>query len=253
MNPQMLTLALDTPLEALVELPQAIRILTALRRDLPDYDEHQREGLLGCINGMIELAVEHGRRVTDDRDMSREDERDIEWLSDAIADQRLLMPTDVGPVSVHDYYRILSLYKLGCAIDAAFRERRGVLEASAVVHLLEALEALMMAELLPVIPPLRDEIDLAWHDGLTPQTNVDIQLKEAQSETARKAADKRHEKNRQAKVRAIELYFEREYASVEVAATIIAEQVFKAPRTVARWITEARKLRTPTSEDDSED
>lgn len=101
----------------------------------------------------------------------------------------------------------------------------------------------MMAELFPRLPTLEGEIADAWHEGMSPQTNIDALLKEAQSQVARGAADKRHLKNRQAKERALELYFSCEYASVDVAASIISEQVFKAPRTISRWISEAREVR----------
>ena len=68
------------------------------------------------------------------------------------------------------------------------------------------------------------------------------------SRIAQKAANIRHGKNRLGKTKAIELYFGSEYSSIEVAAEIISEQVYRAPSTIRRWIFEARKARGLTGE-----
>jgi len=51
MNPQLLMLGLETPLENLLELPQAVQIAFAIREELTAYSPRQLQELLGCING----------------------------------------------------------------------------------------------------------------------------------------------------------------------------------------------------------
>jgi len=71
-------------------------------------------------------------------------------------------------------------------------------------------------------------------------------IKTSISQKAKAAAVKKHQPNHAARVRAIELYASKNYSSVEAAAQAIAAQVFMAPRTVAKWIYDERKGRTPS-------
>ncbi len=135
MNTQLLALALDTPLEKLPGLPQAIRIVTPNRADLSGYSPRQLEGLLACVNGMIEAAIQNARSNSDDADVARDDERDLDWLSDAILSQDLMVPAGMTEVITQDYLRVLSVYKLGCAISESFQAERINLNESVVANL----------------------------------------------------------------------------------------------------------------------
>lgn len=248
MKPQLLMLALDTPLEQLLELPQAIRMVTSVRDDLARYTPSQLMDVLRCVNGMIEAAIQEARtRVGDDR-VERGDSRDLDWLLDAINDEHLLVPAGLPEVDAKDYYRVLTLYKVGCAVNESFHKDQVVLSEVAVAALLEAMEALMMAELLPPRRSLKDEIAEAWHKGMMPDPDNSEEVQDALSRAAHRAADSRHAKNRQTKKRALDLYFGSEYSSISVAAAIIGEQVFRATDTVRKWIFEARRERGLTSE-----
>ena len=66
---------------------------------------------------------------------------------------------------------------------------------------------------------------------------------------AKAAAIEKHKGNRAARLRAIELYTTHNYPSVEAAAQIIAKLVHKSPRTVAKWLYDERKGRTPPVSD----
>ena len=70
-------------------------------------------------------------------------------------------------------------------------------------------------------------------------------MREKISLRAKQAAIKKHAGNHAARARVIELYRMRDYPSVEAAAQAIAPLVFKAPRTVSKWLYDERKGRTP--------
>lgn len=248
MHPKLLTLILDTPLDNLLDLPQAVQIAYAAREALSAYTHRQLQQLLVSINGMIEAAVQDQRTKADGEIITRQDERDLEWLGDAICYEHLLVPAGMAKVDERDYYRVLALYKLGCAFSDAWQENRIVLTESAVAALMEAQEAWLMAELLPKRRPLSEEIAEAWYRGLRPDPDVSDEIRQARSQAAQHAADVRHANNRQAKQRALVLYFEHEYPTIEDAAATIARQVFRATGTVRNWIFEARRARGMTTE-----
>lgn len=248
MHPNLLTVLLDTPLENLLDLPQAIQIVYAAREDLSAYSNQELQQLLVCINGMIEAAVQDQRAKDGGDIFTRQDERDLEWLGDAISHEHLLVPAGMGKVDHRDYYRVLALYKLGSAYRDAWRDDRIVFSEPAVAALMEAQEAWLMAELLPKRRPLSEEIEEAWCRGLRPDPDVSEEVRQARSQTAQHAADVRHDHNRKAKQRALALYFEQDFPTIELAAAIIAKQVHRAPRTVRNWIFEVRRARGMTDE-----
>ena len=239
MKPQLLTLALDTPLEDLLGLPQAIRIVTSVKDELAAYSADQLHDILRCVNGMIEAAVQESKIGNEDESRERNDQRDLDWLIEAINHDHLLVPAGLPGITDRDYLRVLALHKVGCAVDTS----QIALTEEAVAALMEALEAMMLAELLPEHAGWKNIIGGAWYAGLRPDPEFTEEGQEALSRTATKAANIRHMKNRQAKARALELYFGSEYSSIEVAAEIIAEQVYRAPSTIRRWIFEARQAR----------
>ncbi|MBK7898558.1 MAG: hypothetical protein KA603_11890 [Azonexus sp.] len=244
MKPQLLTLALDTSLEDLLGLPQAIRIVTSVKDELSAYSPDQLHDVLRCVNGMIEAAVQESKDGNEDESCERNDQRDLDWLIEAINHDHLLVPASLPDITDRDYLRVLSIHKVGYAIDTS----RISLTEEAVSALMEALEAMMLVDLLPGHTGSKNQIDEAWHAGLRPNAEDTEDGQVALSRVAQKAANIRHGKNRQAKTKAIELYFGSEYSSIEVAAEIISEQVYRAPSTIRRWIFEARKARGLTGE-----
>lgn len=244
MKTQLLTLALDTPLEDMLGLPQAIRIVTSVKDELSAYSPDQLHDILRCVNGMIEAAVQESKIGNEDESCERNDQRDLDWLIGAINHDHLLVPASLPGINDRDYFRVLALHKVGCAIDTS----QIGLNEDAVAALLEALESVMLADLLPERQGWKKLLDDAWYAGLRPDAEVTEEGQEALSRVAQKAANIRHGKNRQAKTKALELYFGSAYSSIEVAAEIIAEQVYRAPSTIRRWIFEARKARGLTGE-----
>lgn len=57
MNPHLLTLALTTPLEQLLELPNAVRIAACARDDLQTFSAEQLHQMLACMDAAITDTV----------------------------------------------------------------------------------------------------------------------------------------------------------------------------------------------------
>jgi len=109
--------------------------------------------------------------------------------------------------------------------------------------LMEALEAVLLSDLLPDVESVEAVVERAWREGLTPPVDVAHEVKRAKSQGGRKAADIRHATNREAKTRALELYWNGKYSSIDAATKIIGAQVFRSPATVRNWIFEDRRQR----------
>ncbi len=243
MNPQLLTLALDTPLENLLGLPNGIEIAYRLRSELAQYRPAELHNILEVIGALILTERQTFRPIAgvDDEDIhsAREANRDIDWLDDAIRFQPLPRLKDGTTVDTQDMYRVLALYKLGAAIGAT-RDSDSVQFSGAVVEdLLEATKAMMQAQL--PIKTWEQALDQAWHAGLSPDTEVEVEVKKAQSQGGRHAANARHAANRAAKKKALEIFFSNNYRTQEEACRIIGEQVCRAPGTVRNWIQDAKK------------
>ena len=207
MKPQLLTLALDTPLEDLLGLPQAIRIVTSVKDELSAYSADQLHDILRCVNGMIEAAVQKSKIGNEDESCERSDQRDLDWLIEAINHDHQLVPASLPGITDRDYLRVLALHKVGCAIDTS----RIALTEDAVAALMEALEAMILVDLLPERAGWKNQVDGAWYAGLRPDPEFTEEGQEALSRTAQKAANVRHQKGRKAKAKALELYFGSQY------------------------------------------
>lgn len=245
MNPQLLTLALDTPLENLLGLPNGVEIALTLRDELAHYSPAQLHDILAVIDNLIATEHQTFRSMPgyDQEELLaiRELNRDIDWLADAISFQPFPRLEHLPRLNAQDLYRVLALEKLGAVIDATRDSDNRLFSHATIEDLLEATNALMTAK--SPIETWEQALDKAWYAGLKPDPDVGEEVQEALSRTAQKAANIRHRKNRQAKAKALELYFGSAYSSIEVAAEIIAEQVFRAPGTVRKWIFEARQAR----------
>jgi len=80
MNPHLLTLALTTPLEQLLELPNAVRIAACAREDLQRFSAEQLAQMLASIDAAISDTVtlaqmKHGGELVD-----RHEQRDLDWF-----------------------------------------------------------------------------------------------------------------------------------------------------------------------------
>ena len=80
MNPHLLTLALTTPLEQLLELPNAVRIAACAREDLQRFSAEQLQRMLAsmdaAITDTVTLAqIKHGGEL-----VSRHEQRDLDWF-----------------------------------------------------------------------------------------------------------------------------------------------------------------------------
>ena len=94
----------------------------------------------------------------------------------------------------------------------------------------------MLADLLPESPTTEQIIEQAWKAGITPDSDVADEVRKAQSQAVRRAADARHASNRAARQKALELFASNTYRTKEEAYRIIGAQVCKAPGTIKNWI-----------------
>ena len=77
----------------------------------------------------------------------------------------------------------------------------------------ESPESLVQADLLPESPSTEQIIEEAWKAGLTPELVATDEVRKAQSQAARRAADARHASNRAAKQKALELFASNTYCT----------------------------------------
>jgi hypothetical protein len=248
MRPQLLTLALDTPLENLLGLPNGVEIAYSLRSELAQYGSAQLHDLLAAIDALIATEQQTFRAIpgVDDEEIrsARELNRDIDWLDDAIRFQPLPRLKDGTAVGAQDLYRVLALYKLGAAIDATQGSDNIQFSMTVVEDLLDATKAMMMAK--SPIETWEQALAKAWHAGVSPDTEVEAGVKKAQSQAGRNAANVRHASNRTAKKKALELFFANDYRTQEDAYRIIGAQICRAPGTIRNWILIAKKARAKT-------
>ena len=76
---------------------------------------------------------------------------------------------------------------------------------------MESLESLVLADLLPEPPSMEQLIEEAWKAGLTPEPVAADEVRKAQSQAVRRAADARHASNRAARQKALELFASNTY------------------------------------------
>jgi hypothetical protein len=183
---------------------------------------------------------------------------DAKWLTDFISAYDVHPPTGEKFPHQHHAFAVLALWQVVDALlsiqpdlDVIGHHVKDVPESASVEHqlmyagkyVIDAMEAICVAEKLfeqhnnnrlsvILIPSAEDELKTA--------------VKTRISQKAKAAAVKKHQPNHAARRRAIELYTSKNYSSIEAAAQIIAVQVFMAPRTVAKWIYDERKGRTPS-------
>ena len=217
MNPHFLTLALTTPLEQLLELPNAVRIAASAREDLQRFSPEQLQDILGCIDAMIIDTVLQGQAVYGSRLVERDEQRDLDWLIDACSRERWLMPKHGPEATQRDYFRVLALYQLGWVIDATADAPPVAFISPIVATLMESFESLMLADLLPDSVSQDQIIEEAWRAGLSPDTEVQIEVKKAQSQAGKNAADVRHLSNRSIKQKGLDLYFTNTYKTEDDA------------------------------------
>lgn len=244
MNPHLLILALTTPLEQLLELPNGARIAACAREDLQRFSTEQLEQMLGGMDAAITdtvalTQIKHGGEL-----VNRREQRDLDWfieVTNQLEWPRLRSVTATD----RDYLRLLALYKLGVVIDATADTPPGIIILPAVEALMESLEALVLADLLPESPSTEQIIEEAWKAGLTPEPIAADEVRKAQSQAGRQAADARHASNRAAKQKALELFASNTYRTKEDAYRIIGAQVCKAPGTIKNWIAGLQKNAPP--------
>lgn len=239
MNPQHIHLALTTPLEDLLGIPQGVQLAHNVREGLEGITPRQATAVLGAINGMIENAIKAEQTLMGGALVIRGDNRDVEWLLQTLTDEGHLVPADLPQVSNSIYFLVLAAYKLGSVIEQRLESKTAHFPAASVSDLLEAQEASAYAEVLLPTQSLEAILGAAWRDGLTPETSTGSDA--FHKARIKRATDARHLTNRIAKKQAIELYFSGNYRTIDAAAASIAEQVFRAPGTVRNWIFEARR------------
>lgn len=235
MNPHLLTLALTTPLEQLLELPNAVRVAACAREDLQRFSAELLQQMLAGMDAAITDAVALAQVKYGGALVSRDEQRDLDWFIE-VTNQAEWPRLRSASATDRDYLRLLALYKLGVVIEATTDTPPGIIIRPAVDALMESLESLVLAELLPESPTTEQIIEEAWKAGLTPEPVAADEVRKAQSQAGRQAADARHANNRAAKQKALELFASNTYRTKEEAYRIIGAQVCKAPGTIKNWI-----------------
>lgn len=243
MNPELLALALRTPLEHLVDVPNAIRIAIWSKEELARFDEGQLRELLAWIDANIQQAVAQAQSEPGGGIVERGDERDFDWLMRAIENHKVYALADGTPFNFRDGYRVLALHKLGAVIDAVGNPSAGILTAPVAALLMEALEAVLLADVLPDVESVETIVERAWREGLTLPSASDVEVAKAVSQTSRKLNDILHAQNRETKRKGIDLYFSNTYDTDELAYRVIGTQVCRSPGTVRNWILEEKQKR----------
>lgn len=256
----------DAPITALPEIASRARQL------LHDRSLAQIITIAEIIDWIIDNAVEDASDHKEETHWvpERSDQSDAKWLEKRI--EYYDLDFDISPDVPHgkDYecFAVLALWKVADALLALFPDagdgsqwstlriidgERSLAElADASNSALEAMDAVCKAECRWEAACLRaaDSLVKKWNidDDKPPEKSaIDIeeQVRQKISIQARKAAIHKHANDYAMRARAIELYKKRNYPSVEAAAQAIAPHVFKSPRTVARWLYDERKGRTP--------
>jgi len=235
MNPHLLTLALTTPLEQLLELPNAVRIAACAREDLQRFSAEQLAQMLASMDAAITDTVTLAQIKYGGELIDRYEKRDLDWFIE-VANQAEWPRLRSAPATDRDYLRLLALYKLGVVIEATADTPSGIIIRPAVDALMESLESLVMADLLPEPQSMEQLIEAAWKAGLTPEPVAADEVRKAQSQAVRRAADARHASNRAARQKALQLFASNTYRTKEEAYRIIGAQVCKAPGTIKNWI-----------------
>jgi hypothetical protein len=238
MKPELLTLALSTPLEHLLPLPNGVRIALWLKEAVERFDERQLLELLTWIDARIEDAV-----ALDQTGAQRDDERDLDWLMRAFDNHEVFALSDGTPFGFRDIYRVLALHKLGTVIDGADGLPAGALVEPLISALMESQEAMLLADLLPEVDSTESMVDAAWREGMAPPSLAEIAAGKATTHASKNLNDGLHAKNREAKRLGLELYFSKTYATDELAYRVIGEKVSRSPGTVRNWIVEAKQKR----------
>ena len=244
MNPHLLTLALTTPLEQLLELPNAVRIAACAREDLQRFSAEQLAQMLASMDAAITDTVTLAQIKYGGELIDRYEKRDLDWFIE-VANQAEWPRLRSAPATDREYLRLLALYKLGVVIEATADTPSGIIIRPAVDALMESLESLVMADLLPEPPSMEQLIEEAWKAGLTPEPVAADEVRKAQSQAVRRAADARHASNRAARQKALQLFASNTYRTKEEAYRIIGAQVCKAPGTIKNWIAGLQKNTPP--------
>ena len=202
----------------------------------------------GSVAAASSIAEDEGNELPD-----RWDRSDTQWLKDRI----FQYDVDPDPKSdlpgYHQCFAVLAIWKVADAnfcIQPEFGA--GVHDALADIPVpeqwmaaanygVDAMEAVCFAEAL-YERYLADRM-LAVLKSSAPSTEEVV--RETISLQTHKAAIKKHAGNHAARTRALELFQTRKYPTVDAAAKAIAKLVNKADRTVAKWLYDERKGRTP--------
>jgi hypothetical protein len=128
------------------------------------------------------------------------EQRDLDWFIE-VTNQAEWPRLRSATATDRDYLRLLALYKLGVVIEATADTPPGIIIMPAVDALMESLESLVLADLLPESPSMEQIIEEAWKAGLTPEPVAADEVRKAQSQAVRRAADARHASNRAAKTK----------------------------------------------------
>lgn len=202
-------------------------------------------------------------QANDDSIPQRSKRSAAQWLRESIFFYDIASAKDARFPHHHHAFAVLALWLVADANFSIQPELDQLGHYSAVVpenatidrqwmaagkYAIDAMEAICLAEQLASRHAEDRLTRILFPNERSPEASTEAAIQERISVRARAAAIEKHKTNRAARLRVIELYTTRNYTSVEAAAQSIAPLVFKAPRTVARWIYEERKGRSPPTD-----
>lgn len=236
-------------------------IAACARRLLSDATTVQIIELAETVEWIIDSAVAQANEEADADNAPNLERSDGQWLRDSVFFYDISPKPGERFPCYHHAFAVLALWLVA---DANFSiqpeldqigHHRAVFPETADIerqwvtagrYAIDAMEAICLAEALA-----SRHADARLERILFPNeaSGIEAAVKERISIQAKAAAIEKHKSNRAARLRAIELYSMHNYPSVEAAAQAIAKLVHKSPRTVAKWLYDERKGRTPPVSD----
>lgn len=250
MTPHALNHALNTQLENLLPLPDVVGMVATLREEIAHLEPAQLQTLLVCVEDGINEAVAAELWASVGL-IARADRRDVDWWLAASDDWQAMLFDLPFKVSWHDMLNLFALVKMGEVIEATCDALPVAFSFPVVALLLEAKEAWLLAQTLPAPEPLEHIIKQAWCAGLKPEAStapsypgvlsIEAAVTSAKQQAGRKAADVRHQHNRDVKQAGLAMYFNGQFRTDDEAFHLIAAQLHRAPGTVKNWVLAAKK------------
>jgi len=244
---KLVELGKDAPPEVLSRLPQGPHISFSAAHHLKQFSTEQQQALLISLDNAIATLIGIERELAPELDIERADERDLHWIHISCEHYNFDFYDDIPGVNNGHFFALYALHQLGAAIGHIRQLPNNQFNEESVVCLVDAVESMSTArhmferELRIAVTPKVD----VWASWGVPKLSVKEQIKIAKTESSKRAASFRHIGTYEAQAKAIEMFNQRKYVSLEAAASHIAPHVYMTNRSVAKWLSKYK--RNPTA------